>query len=432
MSRHRPEIDGLRAIAVLSVIFYHYLPAAFPGGFVGVDVFFVISGYLITGRIASEIGTNRFSLLEFYERRIRRIVPALALMYVLVLLSSSLILFPRDWHFQSRVAAYVIPFLGNYALYQNAGAYGGEFASHIPLLHTWSLAVEEQFYLFFPLLMLAIQRFARGRYSTVLWILTLLSFVLCVTGVRVAPLATFYLPQFRAWELLLGALLAVGGFSPPGNASVRGVMTLSGLLLIAGADLFLRPTTPNPSEYTLLPCIGAVAILYAASDKTMPAGRLLDNRIMRRIGLWSYSLYLAHWPLLVLAEYYAFDPLSALARGVLLAATFVIGALSWRYVEQPFRGSDALLGRTTLYAVAAAVALVLLSATVAAYHWSDPRRYGPAERAIFATNTPRQLQCQNTSPERTQRPPCRLGDRGAPVEAILWGDSHASRLPSSS
>jgi len=253
MSRYRPEIDGLRAIAVLSVIFCHYLPAAFPGGFAGVDLFFVISGFLITDHIASEIGANRFSLLAFYERRIRRIVPALVLMYVLVLLSSSAILFSRDWHFQSRVAAYVIPFLGNYALYQNAGAYGGELAAHIPLLHTWSLAVEEQFYLLFPLLMLAVQRFARGRYSTVLWILTVVSFVLCVAGVRVAPLATFYLPQFRAWELLMGALLAVGGFSPPGNARVRAVVTLSGLLLIAGADLFLSATHLIPANTRYFP-----------------------------------------------------------------------------------------------------------------------------------------------------------------------------------
>ena len=163
-ARHyRVDIDGLRAIAVLSVILHHSLVPGFRGGFVGVDVFFVISGFLIAEHIDSDIGAGRFSLLGFYERRIRRIFPAFFLMYALTLLAAWLILIPRDLYAAAAMSVRVVPFLANLTFYRNVEEYGGEFASHIPLLHTWSLAVEEQFYLFFPLLMMALSRWA-GRH----------------------------------------------------------------------------------------------------------------------------------------------------------------------------------------------------------------------------------------------------------------------------
>lgn len=260
---HRADIDGLRALAVLSVMFHHYLVPGFRGGFVGVDVFFVISGFLIAAHVESDIAARRFSLLAFYERRIRRILPALFLMYALFLMLASKVYFPPDLHFETRLAAYVIPFLANYAFYQNAGNYSGEFAAHIALLHTWSLAVEEQFYVFFPLVMMGISRFMRGRYLDVLWPMALASFVLCVVATYIAPSAAFYLAPFRAWELLAGALLAVGRFSPPNDARVRAGVALLGLLLIAGTDLLLSSNTPYPGGWALVPCAGAMAILYA-------------------------------------------------------------------------------------------------------------------------------------------------------------------------
>jgi peptidoglycan/LPS O-acetylase OafA/YrhL len=422
---YRADIDGLRALAVLSVIFHHYLVPGFRGGFVGVDVFFVISGFLIAAHIESEIAAGRFSLLAFYERRIRRILPALFVMYALFLLLASQVQFPRDFHFQSRLAAYVIPFLANYAFYQNAGNYSGELAAHIVLLHTWSLAVEEQFYLFFPLLMIVISRFMRRGYSVVLWPMALASFVLCVVGTYIEPSAAFYLTPFRAWELLAGALLAVGRFSPPSDARVRAGVALLGLLLIAGANLLLSDNTPYPGEWALVPSAGAVAILYASCDRSMPVGKVLDNPVMRRIGLWSYSLYLFHWPLLVLAQYYAFDPLSISLRCVLLATTFLLGALSWRYVEQPFRGPSALLRRPALFGIAAASGVALVLATFVLHRATDPRRYSAREHSLFLTDTADQARCRNTSPEDTHRPSCKIGDNSAAVEAILWGDSHA-------
>jgi peptidoglycan/LPS O-acetylase OafA/YrhL len=423
---YRADIDGLRALAVLSVMFHHYLVPGFRGGFVGVDVFFVISGFLIAAHIESDIAACRFSLLAFYERRIRRILPALFLMYVLFVALASKVYFPPDLHSETRLAAYVIPFLANYAFYQNVGSYSGEFAARIALLHTWSLAVEEQFYVFFPLVMIGISRFMRGRYLVVLWPTALASLVLCVVGTHVEPSAAFYLAPFRAWELLAGALLAVGKFSRPSDSRVRAGVALLGLLLIAGTDLLLSPNTPYPGGWALVPCAGAMAILYASCDRTLSVGKLLDNPVMRRIGLWSYSLYLFHWPLLVLAEYYAFDPLSVSQRCILLASTFLLGALSWRYVEQPFRGPGALLSRTALYGTAAVSGVALVLATFVLHRAEDPRRYSAREHALFPTYTAEQTRCRNTSPaDDTHRPPCKLGDNGAPVEALLWGDSHA-------
>ncbi len=422
---YRTDIDGLRAVAVVLVILYHYGVRGFAGGFVGVDVFFVISGFLIAAHIAAEIRAGRFSLPGFYERRIRRILPALFVMYALTLLAGAAVLFAPDLHFLSRIGAYVVPFLANYALYRNAGAYGGEFADHVVLLHSWSLAVEEQFYVFFPLLMLAMASIGRGRYVAALWPLALVSLLACIVAVRVSPLAAFYLAPFRAWELLGGALLAVGNHAPPRAAYLRAGAAVLGLLLLAAADLLLSTANPYPSEVTLIPCVGTALVLYAGCDRSVVVGRLLGGSIMRRIGLWSYSLYLYHWPLLLLAQYYAFDPLSTAMRWTMLAATFLLGALSWRYVEQPFRGPDALLERRTLFAIAVASGAVLSVATFAIYRVTEPQRYTTQDRIHFPGDTADQARCRGASPEVGGRPACILGDKTAPVDTVLWGDSHA-------
>jgi peptidoglycan/LPS O-acetylase OafA/YrhL len=425
---YRTDIDGLRAISVLLVILYHYGVPGFRGGFVGVDVFFVISGFLITAHIDADIRAGRFSLLAFYERRMRRILPALFAMYGLVLLVGTMVLFAPDLRFLSRIGAYVVPFLANFALYQNAGAYGGQFADQVVLLHTWSLAVEEQFYLFFPVLMLAIAAFGHARYATVLWPLAVVSLAACIIEVRCFPLAAFYLAPFRAWELLAGALLALAKLAPPPTAGVRTGLASLGLLMIAAGDWFCNADTPNPGELTLLPCMGAALILHAACDRSTAAGALLGQGILRRIGLWSYSLYLVHWPLLLLARYYAFDPLDLATRCVLLAATLLLGALSWRFVEQPFRGPRALFDRPTLFAVAAVSGLALIGATLAIHRATDPRRYDSLERMRFPSESGAQVTCNVTSLAAIDGPPCILGDRSTPVRTAVWGDSHAAAM----
>lgn len=425
---YRRDIDGLRAVAVLSVIFYHYGVPGFGGGFSGVDIFFVISGFLIGGHVMGEIGAGRFSLLRFYERRIRRIFPALFIMLTLVFAAAAMILFPPDLRNFARDAIFVIPFLANVEFYNAAGAYAGAFAQHLALLHTWTLAVEEQFYLLFPLLLLVVARFAQGRYRLVLLPLALTSFVLCAAASRIAPIAAFYLTPFRGWELLAGDLVVL---LPPAqlNAAARGGLALTGLLLIALSDVLLTSQTPYPGEYALLPCGGAALLLYAGCDKKLAAGRILDNPVLVRIGLWSYSLYLFHWPVLVLARYYAFEPLTIAARCLLLAGTFLLAAFSWRFVEQPFRGPGGFFGRPRLFAAAFACAGALLSVAVV-MHWaySGPRWLSPWERGLFPFQTEAQNKCAGATPRPAFAPPCKLGDPAAPVSAILWGDSHALAL----
>ena len=427
---YRRDIDGLRAAAVLSVLFYHAHVPGFRGGFAGVDVFFVISGFLIAGHIGGEIDAGRFSLLGFYERRIRRIFPALFFMYAVVLLAAAAIQFPPDFRKFTTIGVFVIPFLANFEIYKTLGGYSGAYAQESPLLHTWTLAVEEQFYLLFPLLMLAIGRFAGRRYWLILGPLALLSFFTCVVAARIAPLSAFYLPQFRAWELLMGALLALGKLPAPRNPYLRSGLALTGLALIAASNVFLNSETFFPSEYALLPCLGATMILYAACDSALPVGRILDNPVAVRIGLWSYSLYLFHWPLLVLARYYAFAPLSFAARALILTASFALAALSWRFVEQPFRGRGKLFSRGQIYAVASIAGIGLLLAT-AALRWTyaNPHKYTARQRGLFPVYTSTQLQCWDSMPgEIAQRPFCKLGNAAAPADTILWGDSHAQAL----
>jgi peptidoglycan/LPS O-acetylase OafA/YrhL len=425
---HRRDIDGLRAAAVLSVLFYHAHIPGFRGGFAGVDVFFVISGFLIAGHIGDAIGTGHFSLLDFYERRIRRIFPALFFMYAVVLLVASAIEFPPDLARFTKIGRFVIPFLANFEIYRTLGGYSGAYAQRSPLLHTWSLAVEEQFYLLFPLLMLLIGRFAGRRYWLTLGPLALLSFLACAVAARIAPLSAFYLPQFRAWELLAGALLALGKFPAPRNPHWRSGLALTGLALIAMSDALFSGDTPFPSEYALMPCAGASLILYAVCDSSLPAGRILDNPVMVRIGLWSYSLYLFHWPLLVLVQYYAFTPLPFVARALILAVSVAISALSWRFVEQPFRGKGALFSRGQLFAVASIAGIALLLATQFSTY-ANPYRYVARQRDFFPAYTAAQQQCWDRAPwEVAQKPVCKLGTASVPADTILWGDSHARAL----
>jgi len=423
---YRRDIDGLRAVAVLSVVFYHYGVPGFGGGFIGVDVFFVISGYLIGGHIANELDAGRFSLRNFYERRIRRICPALFFMLTSVTLAAAVVLFPPDLHAFARDALFVIPFLANVEFYKAAGAYGAPFSQQIVLLHTWSLAVEEQFYVLFPLLMLAAARFVGRRYWLVLAPLAIISFVLCALAARIAPIAAFYLTPFRGWELLLGALVVLLRPSPHRNPKIRSVLAISGLALIALSDALLTNRTPFPSEYALLPCGGAALLLYAACDNELPVGRVLDNPAAVRIGLWSYSLYLFHWPLLVLARYYAFEPLSISTRILLFLATLMLAALSWRFVERPFRDPNKLHGSARLYIGAfLSAGGIFLGAIFLQRAYSSPQWLTPRERALFPVHTEAQNRCTGSTPGIATDPSCTLGDASKPADTILWGDSHA-------
>ena len=354
---HRADIDGLRAVAVVPVLLFHAGFPAFAGGFVGVDVFFVISGYLITSIILDETDAGRFSIVAFYERRIRRIFPALFAMLFASSILGALVLLPDDLKNLGQSSAAAALSASNFLFWHELG-YFDVAAELKPLLHTWSLAVEEQFYVVFPIALLLLLRAHKSGALLILATVALLSFVLAEWGP--SPMA-FYLAPARAWELLLGALLATGAVPPPGRQWVRDSLSLLGLGLIAWSVLALSSATPFPGMAALLPTLGAALVIHAGDGGQSLAGRVLGVRPLVLAGLISYSLYLWHWPLLVFARTYVGRELSMAETLAVLALSVAVAVASWRWIERPFRGSRPILARPKLFAAAGAAVSVTVA-----------------------------------------------------------------------
>lgn len=338
---YRKEIDGLRALAVIPVILFHAGFTTFSGGFVGVDVFFVISGFLITSIILKEIEAGTFSILSFYERRARRILPALFLVMLVCLPFAWLWLLPDDIRDFSKSVVKVTEFISNIYFYKQTGYF--DTANELkPLLHTWSLAVEEQYYLFFPLLLLITWRFGKFFVFVMLTLILLSSLFYAQYIVYSEPSAAFYLLPSRFWELLVGALVAFyfsKNFGLSISNSSRQILSVVGLLLLFYAVFMFDKETPFPSLYTLVPTIGTALIILFA-DKETVAGRLLGNQVLVGLGLISYSAYLWHQPLFAFARHRNIEEPSALFFSALFIATLSLAYLSWRYVETPFRNKQ--------------------------------------------------------------------------------------------
>lgn len=334
--RHRPDIDGLRAVAIIPVVLYHLKSPFFSGGFVGVDIFFVISGYLITSLIHEEIVQQRFSIANFYERRIRRIFPALFAMIGVCTLITAAIMLPDDFEIFGKSIIAATFFVAN-IFFWNKTAYFDPSAEASPLLHTWSLSVEEQFYLIFPLLLMLIYRHSQGRRKSILIPVTFLSLLLSIWGMRSFSTATFYLFPTRAWELLFGSLLALNLFPAIRSQRQRECCAACGLILICWAVFHFSPTTPFPGANALFPCFGALLIISAGKDGSSMVGRLLGLRPVVFVGLISYSLYLWHWPVLVFARQIFYQQRSVWHLPPILIISLFMAILSWKYIEQPFR-----------------------------------------------------------------------------------------------
>lgn len=330
---YRREIDGLRSIAVVPVILYHAGLSLFSGGYVGVDIFFVISGYLITGILIEELAQGKFSILRFYERRARRILPALfTVILVCVPLAAALMTPPKFEAFSKSVLAVAL-FGSNMFFAWSQADYFVHEVELIPLLHTWSLAVEEQFYIVFPILLWVIWRFGLRRIFWVLVGLSVISLMLAQWMSTNAPLLNFYFAATRAWELLAGSLCAIVLRSGPRK---NNGLSLLGLGMIAAAVLLYDSTVAFPSIYTLLPVVGTVLIILYAAPETL-VGRLLSLPVMVGIGLVSYSAYLWHQPLLAFARLHHITEPPAATMAALVALTFILAWISWRFIEQPFR-----------------------------------------------------------------------------------------------
>lgn len=340
--KYRPEIDGLRALAVIPVILFHAGFHIFSGGFVGVDVFFVISGYLITSIILVEMEQGRFSLVNFYERRARRIMPVLFFVMAACFPFAWLYLMPVDMKDFIQSILAVSTFSSN-ILFWLESDYFDTAAELKPLLHTWSLAVEEQYYIFFPLFLMFTWRMGKTWIVTVLFVVFLLSLGLGQWGAYHMPSASFYLLPTRGWELLIGVFAAfyLSRHTPNmTNVSLNNILSFSGLALICYAIFVYDESIPFPGFYALVPTVGTVLIIVFAQQGTL-VNRILSLKPFVGIGLISYSAYLWHQPIFAFVKYRSFtEP----ALGVMLSlclGVLVLAYLSWRFVEKPFRNKTA-------------------------------------------------------------------------------------------
>ncbi|TRY15575.1 acyltransferase family protein [Shewanella hanedai] len=340
--KYRPEIDGLRALAVIPVILFHAGFHIFSGGFVGVDVFFVISGYLITSIILVEMEQGRFSLVNFYERRARRIMPVLFFVMAACFPFAWLYLMPVDMKDFIQSILAVSTFSSN-ILFWLESDYFDTAAELKPLLHTWSLAVEEQYYIFFPLFLMFTWRMGKTWIVTVLFVVFLLSLALGGWGSYKMSTAAFYLLPMRGWELLIGVFAAFYLSRHTPNAAYIGlnnVLSLSGLALICFAIFAYDESIPFPGLYALVPTVGTVLIIVFAQQGTL-VNRILSQKIFVGIGLISYSAYLWHQPIFAFVKYRSFtDPSAGLMLSLCLGV-LVLAYLSWRFVEKPFRNKSA-------------------------------------------------------------------------------------------
>jgi peptidoglycan/LPS O-acetylase OafA/YrhL len=334
--RYRRDIDGLRALAVLPVVLFHSKIPGFSGGFVGVDVFFVISGYLITGLIADDWKADRFSFVTFYFRRVRRILPALLCVYVACTILAAAVMMPSDMVEFGRSLVSSAAFVSNHFFYRLADYFGGQ-SDLKPLLHTWSLSIEEQFYLVWPLVFLAVARWRYGWLPYCVWIVGVISLAASAIMVGQHKEAAFFLAPFRAWELLLGASLALLSRRPAIPAWMAEIGACVGLSMIVASVLLLDDRQSFPGLLALPPCLGAALLILVGMERQPVVTRVLSTRPAVAIGLISYSLYLWHWPLLALARYHFDRPLRWTELTCLLSASLLAAFVTYRYVEQPAR-----------------------------------------------------------------------------------------------
>ncbi|OYX66112.1 MAG: hypothetical protein B7Y95_23850 [Rhizobiales bacterium 32-66-11] len=432
MNEYRADIDGIRAIAVSLVLMFHAGFSFLPGGFIGVDVFFVISGYLITDNLLQAMRAGSFSLLDFYDRRVRRILPALLVVIAATLAAGFLILAPGAYAVLGRSAAFAALGLSNFFFFRNTGYFDGA-AEAMPLLHTWSLAVEEQFYLAWPLVLYGAYRGAR-RWPRLLPLVVALvvgvSFALAVQKVAEGAKSAFYLPLGRAWELALGGALVLTRdrlAQLPGL--VMQALKLAGLGLVIAPALVLTSASPFPGLNALAPVLGAALLLMPTRAPTLGA-RLLALPPLPFIGRISYSLYLWHWPVLVFArQYQNGDPLGTGQALGALAASVLLAWLSWRFVEQPFRVRRFAARKVVL---AGSTACLLMAALSFGIYRADgiSGRVSPqledlgSLARMWAWPCPQQVSLDGGPSV------CVAGAdwARAKTRGVIWGDSHAEHL----
>ena len=422
---YRPDIDGLRALAVISVILYHAGIWWVPGGFVGVDIFFVISGYLISSIILSEISGGKFSFMRFFERRLRRIIPALLVMLAIVIAAFQIIALPEQAQDTATSGLAALFSVSNFWFWRESG-YFAPATEFMPLLHTWSLGVEEQFYLVFPVVLLVL---AKTPFR-MKWLLAGGTIAFFLIGLWLSynkPSVAYYLLPARAWEFGIGALLAANIAPPVQRRLLIEMINAFGFILIIYAVLFISSDMIFPGWAALLPVLGTAMIIHAGGSSWI-SRNLLAARPVVFIGLLSYSLYLWHWPWLAVMRIRGgsifLDPaLTSLA----VTATFVTAWLSWRFVEQPFRDLRFMPTNKLLFSTGAATIVIVCLSFLSVSNAGFPNRLNELGRAAIAVAEevdPLQAPCRGVHDTKQ----CRFGNANVPVSYAIIGDSHAPRL----
>jgi peptidoglycan/LPS O-acetylase OafA/YrhL len=433
--KYRPEIDGLRAVAVLSVFLFHLGFASFSGGYVGVDIFFVISGFLITGIIQKDLASNSFSIVKFYDRRFRRIMPALYFALIPVILFTWIFFMPLEMKNFCRSLLSTLLFYSNFQFWKESGYF--DLASEMkPLLHTWSLSIEEQFYIVFPTLLYLLHRFAKNQKVVVLGIFAVVSFAVSVPMANQHSDAAFYFTPVRVWELLIGALLALGAFRQLHHPKLLELLAWLGLGMLIVPVFVLSGASAFPGWNAAIPCLGAVLLIYSCQSNHTPiAGKWLGTNLMTGIGKISYSLYLWHWPMIVFAKYYLSRELQLQDQIAILLGSILIALISWRYIEQPFRERKGFFknGKRLFYILLVSTVLLSIFAYLGGYKKVGYSRRLSKEVKQYAMayrdTNPDRKHCHSMSIDRIEKLDlCRMGPNEKPPQFVVWGDSFADAM----
>lgn len=427
---YRPEIDGLRTVAVIPVLLFHAGIELFSGGFVGVNIFFVISGYLITKIIATELQSDSFSITTFYQKRIDRLFPVLLSVMTFVIIVGFFVSPPDE--FKSLLASVLaaLTFTSNIYFWATSDYFAAS-AFTIPLLHTWSLGIEEQFYIFFPIFLIIAYRFRQQKMLAI--IATFTSFIIATIAVKHSATATFYLLPFRAWELLFGSLLALGVFPEARSKLISNLLSLIGMVLAIGSILIFSKTTEFPGLNALAPTLGATLIIYSSTHPQSIVKLLLSSRLMVVTGKASYSLYMWHWPIFVFYGLVLGFPQSLPEQLFIFFIALACGFASWHFIEKTTRGKISRLRpvKTFKYVTLACLPIIAFSSwgfiqhglpsrvskevvTAENYH-NDYSKY----RAACHFNDKKILSYENS---------CVLGKSEVYPRILVWGDSHGVEI----
>lgn len=425
--KYRTEIDGLRAIAIIAVLFFHVGFTQFSGGFVGVDVFFVISGYLITKILVTDINNNNYSIVDFYEKRIRRIMPALFVVIISVYMLSPLFLSPDDYQFLPKEILGTLLFSNNIISYLKSGYFAAD-AHQRPLLHTWSLGIEEQFYIILPIILYVLSRYAKKRLPVILIILWLTSLILSISITATHQSASFYLLPTRFWELCSGSIIACISDKRSDNKNVNTLLSVIGLVCILTPIFTYSDSTLFPGYMALPPVIGTVLVLVY-SQATL-VGRILSLKPMRYLGSISYSLYLWHWPIIVFNNDNFIVNLN-LSKIEVVLLSIAIASLSTKYIEAPFR-NRAFLTKSNVfklsifaYTLLGAMALALIPLKGAMFRFDSKDTYYFNSKNDFSNTRSR---CHFDSGLPPASDYCSLGNKKPLPNVIVWGDSHGAEI----